>query len=215
MKTGYQACHFQYPAGNRLQEKPETGYKKGRMIRPDIRYIPNHYMIPGTPWLGLTGRAWEAGVGPGLILPDVPAPYSNVVFIKIGTLCCRPYLTFGIAHAHIPVGLRRRGGNSAVDLSLFVLLYSAIFMNNLKLMIFSNKKRTIIHWLYTFVSIYKIKPPFQSEVRLVNLVRGSESFVQRVMNYIESKAFPHPPLPSSLNLGSFGQHQSSVGSTGN
>ena len=36
------------------------------------------------------------------------------------------------ARAHVSVGLRRRGGNISVDLSLLVLLYNANFMNKPK-----------------------------------------------------------------------------------
>ena len=44
-----------------------------------------------------------------------------------------PLLALCIARSHVSVGLRRRGGNISVDLSLFVLLYNTTLMNTLKL----------------------------------------------------------------------------------
>ena len=46
------------------------------------------------------------------------------------------FFALGIAHGITSVGLRRRGENISVDLSLFVLFYNTDFMNKLKL----NKK---------------------------------------------------------------------------
>ena len=43
------------------------------------------------------------------------------------------------SHAHISVGLRRRGGNISVDLSLLVLLYNANFMRKIKYNVFYKK----------------------------------------------------------------------------
>ena len=54
---------------------------------------------------------------------------------------------------------RRRGENISVDLSLFVLLYNANFMNKLKFYdLKKNSKQITIHRLYTLFSIYKITP---------------------------------------------------------
>ena len=43
-----------------------------------------------------------------------------------------PLLALCIARSHVSVGLRRRGGNISVDLSLFVLLYNSNFTKKLK-----------------------------------------------------------------------------------
>ena len=52
------------------------------------------------------------------------------------------------------------GGNISVELSLFVLLYNANFMNKLilKYLKLLYTKDIKIHLLYTFSSIYKITP---------------------------------------------------------
>ena len=69
-----------------------------------------------------------------------------------------PLLALCIARSHVSVGLRRRGGNISVDLSLFVLLYNTNFMNKLK---FNNlnKFKTQNNTLTVKISIvYKITP---------------------------------------------------------
>ena len=45
---------------------------------------------------------------------------------------CWYFFTLGIAGAHVSDGLRRRGGNISVDLSLFALLYNTNVKNKLK-----------------------------------------------------------------------------------
>ena len=94
---------------------------------------------------------------------------SPVVFFKIGTFCW-PFLALSIARAlmySISVGLRRRGGTISVDLSLFVLLYNANFINKLKFNDFFWKLKQFIDCKKMFS--LQNQPTFHSEERLVNL----------------------------------------------
>ena len=48
--------------------------------------------------------------------------------LKLEFFCC----PFWLSALHVQVGLRKRGGNISVDLSLFGLLYNTNFTNKLK-----------------------------------------------------------------------------------
>ena len=70
---------------------------------------------------------------------------------------------------------RRRGENISVDLSLFVLLYNANFMNKLK---FYDLKKKANNNSLTVHIIFNLQnhPTFRLEERLVKLARGRECF---------------------------------------
>ena len=67
--------------------------------------------------------------------------------LKVETFCS-PFLS---------LGLRRRGGQMSVDLSLFVILYTTNFINKLKVNDFLKLETKIIDWLYKFFK--STKPP--------------------------------------------------------
>ena len=78
---------------------------------------------------------------------------------------------------HISVGLRRRGGNISVDLSLSVSLYNTKIMNKLK---FNDLKKTLKNEFIDCTSFFNVQnhPTFHARERLVNLLveRGRECF---------------------------------------
>ena len=97
----------------------------------------------------------------------------------------KPCCLFGLWAVHVPtapiaVVLRRRGGNTSEDLSLFVLLYNMNFMSKLKFKDFFFKwKPKIIHWLYNFFQSTRTNhPTFHSDKRLVNSERESKKAKQ-------------------------------------
>ena len=77
-------------------------------------------------------------------------------------------MALGIAHAQIKVGLRRRGENISVDLSLFVLLYTVIRTSctNLNLMIFfKTENKNILLTVQKFLSSTKSPHfPFRGKI---------------------------------------------------
>ena len=85
-----------------------------------------------------------------------------------------------MARAHIKGGLRRRGGNNYVDLSLFVLLYNIVHTNFMKKLEFNYLKKWLNKKLLLTVHIFynlQSHHTFHSEERLVNLLSRRECLV--------------------------------------
>ena len=98
-----------------------------------------------------SGSILRKSAGSGSAKNECGSTALPVVFLKIETYRW-PFLWLSALHLRINCISCRRSWNISVDLSLFVSLYNANFMNKLKFNIFFYLKWNIIHWLDTPLS---------------------------------------------------------------